>query len=82
MQWPYTIAMKHYDWVKNEINKLFNVQVICSSHSSWSAPIIVVPKGDKQKMPSHWLQGSEQSHMEGHVAHAKGLRHFLKTKWC
>ena len=38
--------MKHYDWVKNEINKFLDTQVICSSHSSWSASIIAVPKGD------------------------------------
>ena len=44
-QKPYPIAMKHYDWVKNEIEKLLAAKVICSSHSSWSAPIIVVPKG-------------------------------------
>ena len=48
-QWPYPIAMKHYDWVRNEINKLLDAQVICSSHSSWSAPIIVVPKGEGGK---------------------------------
>ena len=45
-QKPYCIAMKHYNWVKNEIEKLLAAKVICSSHSSWSAPIIVVPKGD------------------------------------
>ena len=45
-QRPYSITMKHYDWVKNEIDKLLDVQVIHSSHSSWSAPIFVVPKGD------------------------------------
>ena len=49
LQRLYPIGMKHYDWVKNEINKLLNVQVVCSSHSSWSAPIIVVPKGDSRK---------------------------------
>ena len=39
--------MKHYNWVKEEINKLLEVGVIRNSHSSWSAPIIiiVVPKG-------------------------------------
>ena len=45
-QKPYPIAMKHYDWVKNEIEKILAAKVICSSCSSWSAPIIVVPKGD------------------------------------
>ena len=49
LQKPYPIAMKHYDWVKNEIEKLLAAKVICSSHSSWSAPIIVVPKGDGGK---------------------------------
>ena len=41
--------MKHYDWVRSEMNKLLDAQVICSSHSSWSAPITVVPKGDGGK---------------------------------
>ena len=44
-QKPYPIAMKHYQWVKEEIEKLLAAKVICSSRSSWSAPIIVVPKG-------------------------------------
>ena len=48
-QKPYPIAMKHYEWVKNEIEKLLTAKVIRSSHSSWSAPIIVVPKGDGGK---------------------------------
>ena len=48
-QKPYPIVMKHYDWVKKEIEKLLAAKVICSSHSSWSAPIIVVPKGDGGK---------------------------------
>ena len=48
-QKPYPIVMKHYNWVKNEIEKLLAAKVIHSSHSSWSAPIIVVPKGDAGK---------------------------------
>ena len=32
-----------------EIEKLLTAKVICSSRSSWSAPIIVVPKGDGGK---------------------------------
>ena len=42
---PYTLALKHYDWVKEEIDKLHEAGVIRESHSSWSTPIIVVPKG-------------------------------------
>ena len=48
-QTPYPIAMKQYEWVKNEIEKLLATKVICTSQSSWSAPIIVVPKGDGGK---------------------------------
>ena len=45
-QKPYPIAMKHYRWVKDEIEKLLAAKVIHTSHSSWSTPIIVVPKGN------------------------------------
>ena len=48
-QKPYPIAMKNYQWVKEEIEKLLTIKVIHSSMSSWSAPIIVVPKGDGGK---------------------------------
>ena len=46
---PYPIAMKHYQWVKDEIEKLLTAKVICISHYSWSATNIVVPKGDGGK---------------------------------
>ena len=48
-QKPYPIAMKNYQWVKEEIEKLLTAKVICSSRSSWSAPVIVVPKEDGGK---------------------------------
>ena len=48
-QKPYLVVMKHYQWVKKEINKLLEAGVIRNSHSSWLAPIIVVPKGDGGK---------------------------------
>ena len=41
--------MKHYNWVREEIDKFLEAGVIRNSHSSWSAPIIVVPKGDGGK---------------------------------
>ena len=35
--------------MKEEIDKLLEASVIRQSHSSWSAPIVVVPKGDGGK---------------------------------
>ena len=48
-QKPYPITMKNYQWVKEEIKNLLTAKVICSSRSSWSSPITVVPKGDGGK---------------------------------
>ena len=43
-QKPYPITMKHYQWAKEEIEKLLAAKVIHSSRSSWSVPVIVVQK--------------------------------------
>ena len=48
-QKPYPNAMKHYQWVKDKIEKLLAAKVIQGSILSWSAPIIVMPKGDGGK---------------------------------
>ena len=48
-QKPYPRAMKHFQWVKDEIAKLLAAKVIHTSRSNWSAPIIVLPKGDGGK---------------------------------
>ena len=41
--------MKHYQLVKDEIEKFLATKVIHTSCSRWSAPIIVVPKGNGGK---------------------------------
>ena len=46
---PNALALKHYDWVRDQMDKLPQAGVIRESHSSWSAPIVVVPKGDGGK---------------------------------
>ena len=48
-QKPYPTVMKNYKWVKDKISKSLTAKVIRGSQSSWSAPIIVVPKGDGGK---------------------------------
>ena len=42
-QKPYPITVKHYQWVKEEIEKLQAAKVNHSSRSSWSVPIIIIP---------------------------------------
>ena len=43
-QSPYTLPLKHYDWVCQEIETLEKSGVIERSLSRWALPVIVVPK--------------------------------------
>ena len=43
-QSPYTLPLKHYDWVHQEIETLEKTGVIERSLSRWASPVIVVPK--------------------------------------
>ena len=40
---PYTLPLKHYEWVHKEIESLERVGVITKSMSPWASPIVVVP---------------------------------------
>ena len=41
---PYTLPLKHYEWVQREIESLEQAGVITKSMSHWASPIVVVPK--------------------------------------
>ena len=41
---PYTLPLKHYEWVQREIESLEWAKVIKKSMSNWASPIVVVPK--------------------------------------
>ena len=43
-QSPYTLPLKHYEWVRKEIEMLEKAGVIFKSISPWASPVIVVPK--------------------------------------
>ena len=43
-QKPYTLPLKHYSWVQQEIKTLQWAGVIKESISLWASPIVVVPK--------------------------------------
>ena len=41
---PYTLPLKHYEWVQREIESLEHAGVITKSMSKWASPLVVVPK--------------------------------------
>ena len=43
-QKPYTLPLKHYNWVQQEIETLEHAGVIRKSISPWASPIVIVPK--------------------------------------
>ena len=40
---PYTLLLKHYDWVQQEIESLERAGIITRSVSPWASPVIMVP---------------------------------------
>ena len=43
------LSLKHYDWVRNEIDKLLQAGVIRESHLSWSSPVVIVTRSNGEK---------------------------------
>ena len=43
-QKPYTLPLKHTEWVQRELEILEKAEVIVRSVSPWASPIVVVPK--------------------------------------
>ena len=53
-QKPYTLPLKHYSWVQQEIETLEHAGVIKKSISPWASPIVVVPKKSAPGEPPRW----------------------------
>ena len=82
LQRPHPLAMKHYNWVRSEINKLPDAQVICSSHSSWSASIRVVPKGEDGKCLVIDYRALNKVTWKFVWPVPRVKRYLFKAKWC
>ena len=41
---PYTLPLKHYEWVRNEITTLERAGIITKSISPWASPVVIVLK--------------------------------------
>ena len=52
-QSPYTLPLKHYDWMRNEIETLEKARVIERSFLPWASPVIVVSKKSALDKPPH-----------------------------
>ena len=50
-QKPYTLPLKHTEWVQRELEILEKARVIVRSVSPWASPIVVVPKRTAQGNP-------------------------------
>ena len=48
---PYTLSLKHYEWVHREIESLECTGVITKSMSKWASPIVIVPKKSAPREP-------------------------------
>ena len=48
---PYTLSLKHHDWVKKEIEILDRAGIIDKSISAWVSPVVIVPKKSKPGEP-------------------------------
>ena len=50
-QKPYTLALKHYEWVQKEVEQLEQMGIITRSVSPWVSPIVIVPKKSAPNEP-------------------------------
>ena len=41
---PFTLSLKHYDWVQKEITTLERAGIITKSISPWASPVVIVLK--------------------------------------
>ena len=53
-QKPYTLPLKHTEWVQRELEILEKARVIVRSVSPWASPIVVVPKRTAPGEPPKW----------------------------
>ena len=55
-QRPYTLALKHVQWVQEEIEILEKAGIITKSVSPWASPIVIVPKKTAPgEPPRRWM---------------------------
>ena len=48
---PYTLPLKHYEWVQKEIESLEHTGIITKNMSPWASPIVIGPKMSAPEEP-------------------------------
>ena len=48
---PYTLPLRHYEWVQKEIKSLEHAGIMTKSMSPWASPIVIVPKKSSPREP-------------------------------
>ena len=49
---PYTLSLKHYDWVQKEITTLERAGIITKSIPPWASLVVIIPKKSAPGEPS------------------------------
>ena len=81
---PYTLPLKHYEWVQQEIETLERAGIIKRSISPWASPVVIVPKKSApgepaQKTYVHGLQENQQTPTRGHQSRRRKRMHLSNT---
>ena len=66
---PYSLALKHHDFLKQEIKNLLNAGIVHKSMSPWVSPVIVIKKHTTEGSPQQfWLCTPTTGTMKGALA--------------
>ena len=70
-QSPYTLPLKHYEWVQEDIETLEKAGVIVKSLSHWASPVIMVPKKSApDEPPCMWYRLQKNQHLQQQIKRA------------
>ena len=81
---PYTLPLKHYEWIQREIESLERAGIIERSISPWASPVVIVPKKSTsgetpQKENVHGLPENQQATSRGHQSRQWKRVHITHT---
>ena len=70
---PYTLPLKHYEWVKKEIDTLEQAGIIDKSISTWALPVIIVPKKSAPGEPPQRITCVDFRRLDGKLPEVENM---------